>query len=427
MQCKLFARPFLIFTVTMASLLIFQGQSRAEWGLARGVGMGGAISALARGAEAPAYNPANLAYRLPHSWSFSVLGVGGFIANNSFSIEHYNRYNGKFLTEKDKEEILSHLKNHTLLFDSKGHAQALSLAYKNFAFSLSWLAGARGDIAKEIFELGLMGNELDRQYDFNPISGQVLSARVMSLSAALPLKMPFENIDTFAFGLSLSYISGLSYGNVNESIAQSLTGLTSTQARGSMIVQSARGGHGYGFNLGMAMAIDQSWYLSVCMENMISTVTWNRDPELTISRFELVDNRFSDLFTENKNIDSVFVSSDTTYSIAPFTYDLPSVLRLGAAYEINNATLAFEIVQGFKESAWSERQMRFSLGAEYKPFSWLDLRSGFLRQEHIWAMSYGTGFYLGSLRWDLALKSFGHVLPGQGTGLGAAMGFQFLF
>ncbi len=355
------------------------------------------------------------------------MGVGGFIANNSFSMDHYNRFNGKFLTEKDKAEILSHLDHRTLLFDGKGHAQALSLAYRNFALSLSWVAGARGNIAKEIFELGLMGNELDRPYDFNPISGQVLSARVMSLSAALPLRMPFDNIDTFAFGLSLSYISGLSYGNVNESVAQSLTELAFTKAKGSMVVQSARGGQGYGFNLGMAMAIDRTWYLSVCMENMISTVTWNKDPELTISRFELADNRFSDLFTENKHIDSVFVSSDTTYSIAPFTYDLPAVLRLGAAYEIYNTVLALEIVQGFKESAWSERQTRFSLGAEYKPFSWLDLRSGFLMQEHMWAMSYGTGLYLGPLRWDLALKSFGHVLPGQGTGLGAAMGFQLFF
>ncbi len=427
MQFKLLPGPFVIFTVIVSSLLAFHGPIMAEWGLARGVGMGNAISALARGAEAPAHNPANLAYRLSHSWSVSFLGVGGFIANNSFSIEHYNRFNGKFLTADDKQEILSQIKNRTLLFDGKGHAQALSIAYKNYALSLSWMAGARGDIAKEIFELGLMGNEMDKQYSFNPISGQVLSARVMSFSAALPLQVPFENIDTFAFGLSLNYITGLSYGNVNESTAQSMTALTFSKTKGSMVLQSAKGGQGYGFNMGMAMAIDQSWYLSVCMENVISTVNWNQDPELTISRFELDDNRFSDLLTENKHIDSVFVSSDTTYSIAPFTYDLPTLLRMGAAYEIKNATLAFEIMQGFKDSAWSEQQMRIALGAEYTPFSWLDLRSGLLKQKHLWAMSYGTGLYMGMLRWDLALESIGHILPGQGTGLGAAMGFQLFF
>ncbi len=54
MQCKLFARPLVMIAVTMASLLILHGQTRAEWGLARGAGMGSAISALARGAEAPA-------------------------------------------------------------------------------------------------------------------------------------------------------------------------------------------------------------------------------------------------------------------------------------------------------------------------------------------------------------------------------------
>ena len=78
---------------------------------ARGLGMGGAYTALARGVHAPEWNPANLGLPDNPKFSMSIFAIGTAINNNSFSLGDYNKY---FTMEKwnsnDIQEILDHIR-----------------------------------------------------------------------------------------------------------------------------------------------------------------------------------------------------------------------------------------------------------------------------------------------------------------------------
>jgi hypothetical protein len=74
---------------------------------ARALGMGGAYTAAARGLEAPYWNPANLGLSDGGRYSIGIFGAGVGLKNNSLTLGEYNKYNGSFLDDSDKEFIMN--------------------------------------------------------------------------------------------------------------------------------------------------------------------------------------------------------------------------------------------------------------------------------------------------------------------------------
>ena len=86
----------------------------------RAMGIAGAYGAMARGAESIYWNPANLALSDGPRLSLPGLGMSFILENNSISISDYNKYNGDFISDSDKSDILNDIDAGGLKFNTDG-------------------------------------------------------------------------------------------------------------------------------------------------------------------------------------------------------------------------------------------------------------------------------------------------------------------
>jgi hypothetical protein len=103
----------------------------------RSVGMAGAYTSVSKGAESVFWNPANLGFSSRSEKTLYLFSFGININNNSFDWGDYTRYNGKFLTAKDKQDILDQIPAEGFNLKLDADVSALSFSWGNFAFTLS--------------------------------------------------------------------------------------------------------------------------------------------------------------------------------------------------------------------------------------------------------------------------------------------------
>ena len=123
-----------IIILIIFSAIPFTVYSSGNISNARSVGMGGASIGLARGVDAPIWNPANLG--LPDNGRLSVnlvnMGVG--IYNNSFTLQQYNTYNGAHWDENDIENILNSIPADGMEISLTGNCQVMRFSSGQISF-----------------------------------------------------------------------------------------------------------------------------------------------------------------------------------------------------------------------------------------------------------------------------------------------------
>ena len=296
---------------------------------ARSAAMAGAYNGLALGAEAPFVNPANLSLKTQSPFSMTFLGIGLHAVNNSFSKSYYDRYNGAYLNQAAKNDILGALSENGLRVNSAAEAQALGVGYGPMAFSISVIGGAESTLAREIFDLVLNGNQENRTYSFKPATAEGVGLAAFALSYGRTIKVPITEVDQFGVGATLKYYRGLFYGKILHAQARVLTQFSEAEAEGSAQLRQATGGNGFGLDLGATATIRKKWRASFTLHNLLSTMRWNRGTEATLTNFELYSTNLEKLNSFDGEVDSVLVSNDTTKAIPAFSASIPTNLRLG--------------------------------------------------------------------------------------------------
>ena len=99
----------------------------------RAVGMGGAYVAIARNIDSVGWNPANLGLPSQRKIVIAVFSAGGGIGNSAFTLGDYNRYNGEFWNESDKQTILSEIPPKGLTVNAVAEARALGISVGKYA------------------------------------------------------------------------------------------------------------------------------------------------------------------------------------------------------------------------------------------------------------------------------------------------------
>lgn len=395
---------------------------------ARSMALGGAYSCLALGAEAPLYNPANLSLRTKFPLTVTLLGAGIGLSNNSFNLSLYNRYNGNFLTDASKTDILNRIPGEGLSVNSVADAHALGIGYGPFAFSARLKIGLKSLISSEMIDLLLNGNQLNKVYSFKPLTVDAIALGEYAVSFGQKINTGISDINHLGVGVSFKYLRGYSYAGTMQSYAHSLTDYTSAEASGRLLANQATGGNGYGIDIGSTVTFLYRWRASLSIENVLSNLHWNTGTESHAYDFELKAANADDLFNGHVDTDSIFVSSDSSYAIPAFDTRLPTILRVGVLRPVGRILLAFEWEQGFENSALSSKKALFVCGAEYRPLRFFHLRAGTsLGGKFGWANSLGFGLVLGTIRWDFAARSFnGFFTPSaRGIGFGTSLIFRY--
>ena len=382
---------------------------------ARGVGMGGAYTALARGAHAPAWNPANLGLPdNPQGLSMDIFSVGAQLSNNSFTKSMYDQYNGKYWDTQTVTDILDHVPSNGLAVDLDVAMNFLSFSYGRFAMTLGASGGGFLKMDKTIFDLVLKGNELNKTYTLKNADGESMAVGYLGLSWGQPVEVDF--VEHLSIGWTTYLLQGIAYGHLDDSDVLVKTTQAGFDLDGSYQASSGLGNLGVGIDLGAAAQINEQWAASLCLANLFSRITWNKKNKTNYGYFGGESLAVLDFSDEDEKDD--FQDSTWTEEGHDLSQGLPVTLRAGTTYEYEDFVFTADYVQGFSRRMWTVTTPQLALGTEWRRVHWLPLRIGFAAGGNVgFGTSFGLGIRPGRFVFDLGMMNRGFVTSGGSKGL----------
>ncbi len=396
---------------------------------ARQYALAGAYTAMAEGAEATFTNPANLYLNRKHKFSMNLLGLGAELSNNAISHRLYQRYVGDYLDDNEIEHILSFIPQEGINLKSDAKLQGVSIAYGPVSLGVRGFSSYSSIFARELFELALRGNELDKEYHFNPVRGEGMSVADVGLGLSHSFYFAESVVKNIAFGATISYLQGLSYTRVIDSDFYTKATFSSIKGDGRVLVEYADGGRGYGLNVGTTIALFNNVRASVVVQNVSSLMKWDKNAQNILFRFNIGENGLEPFLDGDEPLDSVFVARDTSVAVAQFTTRLPSVLRIALTIPVQKMLFVnTEYEQGFDDTAISSVTPRLAVGAEFRPNNIFRMRFGASvggnYENHY---SGGVGLVIDHFCWDIAIRTYNGLTSStsKGFGLATSIGIRY--
>jgi len=402
-------------------LLITQPVSASGLSSGRSVGMGGAYTQIARGVESAFWNPANLGLskNSERSWMIFSLNIKAY--NNSFNLQQYNQYNGKFLTSEDKQTILNSIPTEGFNLSLDADVLALGISEGRFAFAISGRGTSDLLLPKDPIHVLFFGNEINDTIIVSGSDGEAFASVDIGLSHGRSV-LKRDNSEILC-GISARYVRGLIYQKVKEAEGEVFALETGVNGEGDFAVQSAQGGNGFGLDFGLALKYKENWSFGLSFINLVNQIKWNKKTEEKVYHVQI-----DTLLAENFDLDSLVIEDSYTEDVNPFTTRMPTLMHVGVAYQGKRSLLAFDLKQGFEEGMGISKKLRASLGAEYRILSFLDVRGGISigGNEGI-TVANGLGFNLGSYHLDIGIAMQKGLWPTNSKGISLAIsnGFHF--
>jgi len=404
-------------TILGIIFLLLWPDTSAPLGLsnARSLGLGGAYTALARGNEAPLWNPANLSFKDNRGFSLNLFSLGVFVENNSFSLKNYNEYNGRFWDDQDKDNILSLVPSSGLNMNAQAEASALGLSIGSFSLVSYALGVSDLRFPKDPFELLLVGNQINDTVSLHGTSGEAYAygALCFSIGKSILRKGGRE----IGVGVNLKYLQGIAYQKITKASGEVRIQETGMEGESDLILNSAMGGKGYGLDLGIAAKLNRKWTAGLFLSNPVSRIKWDRKTEERGYQFQI-----DSLNLSNSGNDSVFLSEDYQKDIEPFVTHLPLTVKAGISYQAKKILIGFDWEQGFENGPGVSKTPRLSLGTEYQAIKFLPLRGGIsLGGKEGFSLSGGFGLNFGLIYLDLGIVNKNALMPNNSKGVGLSL------
>lgn len=377
--------------------------------------MGGNFTALARGYEAVAWNPANLA--LPNRPIFSIgMGiVGGSVGLDPVDFRTLHEFSGIDVDAATRTRWVEQARlsggQHGRL-DGGITPIALSLGPVGIqAGGTTYLNATLSPDAWEAMLFGNAGNNSGQAKDIDltgtSVRAGVMSAVAMSFASGLPFRFTGGALadEKLSFGVTGKYVMG--NGLV---IAEDVGSVLGTGAELTfqfpMIVPDSNYngtlGNGIGADLGLAWSAGK-WRAGLLAENVFSTFQWDTTVLATISG----EGYFS--------LDSTSTGFETQAAFSAAPQKLRDIvanqrffptITMGAAYKaMSKLTLAADMRMslGGDDAILIGPKSRVGLGMEWRLLSFLPLRAGVASVTDGWQA--GAGFGLRLLGYELGLST----------------------
>jgi len=437
-----------IYIITSLLALSVYGQTFDGTGLS----LAGNYGAWSRGINSLSYNPANLALPRNNAVELNFLSFNALAANNSFSINSYNRYfteeghHGKW-SHADKKNIIDMISDDGLGVNFNVNANVLGLAFNNFA--IAGQVVGQGNInllkSKKLYEIALFGDAVDETYKFiepSLMQGDAYSALKVSFAYAFPFSMKkllprnvikyVPGLDVVSAGVALNYYVGFAafqsrsadvmltripaQGDDKESIVYN----NYMEAR-TAVDDGSPVGKGFSMDFGLAARYAKNWYVSLSFMNMGGKINWTNNAEMVYAT-----QRDSIVFNEDDDTDYSF-DEDSTVAISSFKTPLPQKMRIAAGYRmLRNLKLMADWEQGLNTEFGNSTTPKIGVAAEYKILRWLPLRSGFSiggKEGFQYGLGFGLNFRFFDFDISYAMKKA--LWPSYSRGVLFAMGMKF--
>ncbi|VAX25008.1 hypothetical protein MNBD_IGNAVI01-2155 [hydrothermal vent metagenome] len=459
-------RIFLILLIYTFNLSAQNGGS-VSYPDARSVAMGSQFAVTAFGIYAVNSNPANLVISNTKIEVAAILPIPNFSGSTGsdfLTVSDLNYYFGgvrdadgalvgRFLTDADKQNFLAK-------FDSGNEIRSSAIInllavsfYPDkkigaFSFTINDILGQKTAIPKDVFELGLYGNEIGREYNFDGLVFSSSYLREYDLSYARDFSKLLKNVfSNFTAGITLKYIQGFAYSEIERAQTRVITnedhsirvinnmeanfafspdlGITydfeNVQRNSDFGAFLQPVGNGWGINIGFSAQLEDVWKFGLSFTD-IGVVSWNSGAATYSANGDVL---IKDIINSDV-IDSLTSVVEPTGSYSSgFTSNLPTALRMGASVRLDKIVrgnfpgelvLALGYNQGFTNGANNTTFPLLSLGAEWKPTEIIPIRSGIVLGgfDGI-AWSFGFGIDARFVEFNLATSNITTVFMGNNS------------
>ena len=335
-------------------------------------------------------------------------------ANNNMSVDDVNYYFGndksKYLTDSDKQDILSS-------FDDDGRY------YTKISASVAKLYLALGRIGtlgfeandyisgnlilpKQLVELALIGNQVNKQYTFDNLNIKSWWVRNYAINYANKLyqrdKESHSSIEAFTIGAKIKYIQGFAYAGTESIKSSFYTNPTDNSLKGEY---QATAHTAFSPNLGIKYDFDSTYApienYNIFPESVASGVGVDIGVDLLFSsgfRFNIAINDIGSIkwdkhTAEHKYSGSFFIkdffnkeqldslkdmNQDDSRYISEFSTSLPSNLQLATSIDIAKYIEPFKkwvwfvnYSQGFNTAPGNSKKPIFEVGNYFSFGEWI--------------------------------------------------------
>lgn len=424
----------IILTVTVTALA---GRAISEAGSInpRSLSMAGADMVGSRGVDGALANPANLGLSGNSGFGLKLFYFGTAAANNSFSLNDYNRVSGDTLDDLEKNRLLSAIPNSGFVANTSIDAMLFGLATGRMALSVRLKSAERICLPRDVFDLVLFGNQLDRTYNLAANDmGDVWTVAVTTLSYGQPVDIGL--FKKLSLGIGIKHLMGINYGRAGGDVMFT-TRQSGFENQGYFEILTAgeddfsskrlnMNGSGLALDLGLACQINDHWSFGVSLLDLNNGITWRNGTKERTVKMEL-----DDLVLLGDSLSALMSQDDlmeeTESSGMVFKSRFPSTINAGISFDSHFLGTEINLRRGFYEGAGSSNNWQLSSGLELRLVQFLPLRAGLgIRDSRTIAYSAGAGLKLGFFRIDAAAATQG--VPGSSArGLEAALsaGMEF--
>ena len=424
---------------------------------ARSLAMGNSNISISRGIDAIHSNPANLTFFNKQKWELSFIPRVAFeLTNSSFDFGTYRNYftadengNPRYLDNIQKMDFLSLIEqnkpneiytsatidifNITATYQQSGSGFALSVRDRIFS---------NIDISKDVFDLVLFGNELNRKYDFSSTAGTGYWFREYTFGFGFQFYKSEKA--RLAFGINIKYLQGHAFYSVNCQDSEFTT--TDSSLNGNIKINSTfsyinlfenlpysilnnagygqAGDIGFGFTnqiISFGFAIKDigylNWYKNVYEININETCLIRDITDKNERK------TYDDILNKNKN------------EIYTKQMYLPISIHAGLSLDIGKTKISIPFLFSLEYSLTLKNDILlnkdlslFNLGLEFKLINWFPLRAGFVFGNISPRFSCGTGINTKYFDFDIGIGNIENIyFSNSSKSVSLAISTKFLF
>jgi len=429
-----------------------------------GYSMAGARGTALKDIDAALVNPAILGLPGRRTFSMRLFSLNTHLDQNFMSLGRWNRWQGEFLDDVEKENYLSSLGDAANI-RMQAEIATFGLQLGRLALGAYHVINAEARIPTDLFDLALNGNQLDRTYHFGEfgVGTEAVSVFHASYAFRFPaaidtlLKLMVLPVKEIWGGIGIKYYMGHLYMGVDEGTIDFTFGESGVWGNADYLYHSAgipgaeldsesddplimrddtfgaSAGSGFGIDLGIAAVIDTGFTFHAGLLNLSPGIKWDNSTynvRLTATADTIGIGTFMtfDEDAEEVDTDSLTSTDVELERIDSFRTPVPVILRFGTTYKVGrNLSLNAEFEHAFSRGLGYRTVPRVAFGFEYRLLNVIPIRAGMsLGGRHGMIGAFGFGLDLRAFVFEIAVANTG-LTPGGIRGFGIATGLKMSF
>jgi hypothetical protein len=243
------------------------------------------------------------------------------LGSNGWGPGDYSLYGGRFLSEGDKQELLGSIPESGYRVVAGVEAGGGATIANGIGLRVGGRAGENVNIPRDVLDLLLMGNEVDRTYDLRDTGGEV--AALAEASIFYSRRISLLGGET-CIGGAVKLVKGLAYGGVAEAGGTLYSGADELSGDGRIVLRTSMGGMGYGADFGVCHRTGSDFTFSIYVQDVLSSITWTDRCEEEINTF-----LFENVVLGGEDPDSLITSESESRTLDSFRTRLSPKVMIG--------------------------------------------------------------------------------------------------